>query len=47
MIEQGRVAEQGTHEELVKRAGLYAALWRVQSGTGPAERATGRTMESA
>ncbi|MGW2425548.1 ABC transporter ATP-binding protein [Streptomyces sp. NPDC001709] len=28
----GRVAEQGTHNGLVRRGGLYAALWKLQSG---------------
>jgi ATP-binding cassette, subfamily B, bacterial len=32
VLEKGRVAEAGTHAELVERGGLYAALWRVQSG---------------
>ena len=26
------MVESGTHEELVARRGLYAALWRVQTG---------------
>jgi ATP-binding cassette subfamily B protein len=26
------VIEAGTHEELVEHGGLYAALWRVQTG---------------
>ena len=29
---RGRVAESGTHEELVAAGGLYTALWRVQTG---------------
>lgn len=32
VLQGGRVAESGTHDELVARAGLYAALWRVQTG---------------
>ncbi len=32
VMEAGRVAESGTHDELVARGGLYAALWRLQTG---------------
>ena len=32
VLEGGEVIESGTHEELVDRGGLYAALWRVQTG---------------
>ena len=32
VLERGRLAESGTHEELVAEGGLYAALWRVQTG---------------
>ncbi|MEY2399752.1 MAG: ATP-binding cassette, subfamily bacterial [Actinomycetota bacterium] len=32
VLEAGRVIEAGTHEELVEAGGLYAALWRVQTG---------------
>jgi ATP-binding cassette subfamily B multidrug efflux pump len=32
VIDQGRVIEQGTHNELLERGGLYAALWQHQSG---------------
>ena len=32
VLEQGRVTEAGTHEELVTHEGLYATLWRVQLG---------------
>ncbi len=32
VLEAGRVAEFGTHDELVAAGGLYAALWRVQTG---------------
>jgi len=32
VLEAGEVIEAGTHEELVDHGGLYAALWRVQTG---------------
>ncbi|NOX61779.1 MAG: ABC transporter ATP-binding protein [Chloroflexi bacterium] len=32
VLDQGRLCEQGTHEELVAAGGVYAALWRVQTG---------------
>jgi ATP-binding cassette subfamily B multidrug efflux pump len=32
VIEQGRVVEEGSHEALLARAGLYARLWAHQSG---------------
>ncbi len=31
MLDQGRVAEQGTHGELMARGGLYARLYRENS----------------
>ena len=31
-LEHGRLVEDGTHEELVRRGGRYAALYRLQSG---------------
>jgi ATP-binding cassette subfamily B protein len=32
VLADGGVAESGTHAELVERGGLYAGLWRVQTG---------------
>ncbi|ATE54983.1 ABC transporter ATP-binding protein [Actinosynnema pretiosum] len=31
----GVVAEQGTHDELLARSGLYASLWQLQAGAKP------------
>jgi ATP-binding cassette subfamily B protein len=36
VLEAGAVIEAGTHDELVERGGLYAALWRVQTGEATA-----------
>lgn len=30
MLDAGRIAERGTHEELLSRGGAYAALWAIQ-----------------
>jgi ATP-binding cassette subfamily B protein len=32
VLEDGRLVEQGTHAELLKRDGLYTAQWQVQTG---------------
>ncbi|MGY0611185.1 ABC transporter ATP-binding protein [Luteimonas sp. A501] len=32
VMDQGAIVEQGTHDELVARSGIYAQLWRRQSG---------------
>jgi ATP-binding cassette subfamily B multidrug efflux pump len=32
VLDHGRIVEQGTHAELIRANGHYAALWRRQSG---------------
>ena len=32
VIEDGRIAEQGSHEALLSQNGEYASLWRTQNG---------------
>jgi ATP-binding cassette subfamily B protein len=32
VLEGGRIVESGTHDALVARGGVYAALWRLQTG---------------
>jgi len=32
VMEHGKIAEAGTHDALLSQSGLYASLWRVQSG---------------
>jgi subfamily B ATP-binding cassette protein HlyB/CyaB len=33
-IDHGRLVEDGTHNELIKKGGRYAALYRVRAGIG-------------
>lgn len=40
VLERGRIVEAGTHDELVATGGLYAGLWRVQTGEVTAASAT-------
>src|SRR5690606_30176754 len=32
VMDQGRVIEEGTHDDLIAKGGLYAQLWQRQSG---------------
>lgn len=32
VLDQGHIAEQGTHQELLEQGGIYASLWAHQSG---------------
>lgn len=32
VMDEGRIIEQGSHKELIKSGGLYASLWKRQSG---------------
>ena len=43
VLERGRVVEQGRHDELLDRKGLYYAMWRQQVG----ERRPGETLPEA
>ncbi len=37
VMHEGRIAEQGTHRQLLASGGAYASLWRSQTASGPAE----------
>ena len=32
VLDQGRIVEEGTHADLLRRNGVYARMWRRQSG---------------
>jgi ATP-binding cassette subfamily B protein len=32
VVEKGKIVEQGNHEDLVAKQGIYESLWRVQTG---------------
>ena len=32
VMDQGRIVEQGSHQELLAKGGVYARLWQRQSG---------------
>ena len=31
VLDKGRLAEEGTHDELIKKGGMYSALWKTQA----------------
>ena len=41
VLENGRLRENGRHEQLAGNGGIYAALWKIQTG----DRSNGRTVE--
>ena len=47
LLEQGRIVESGTHDELLNRHGAYATLWRLQTGEALSQRAARRRDHSA
>jgi len=40
VLKGGYVAEEGTHDELVAKGGIYAELYHIQAGSGPLVEAT-------
>jgi len=36
VMDDGRIVEQGSHDELLATNGEYAALWTAQAGAGAA-----------
>lgn len=43
VLDAGRIAEQGSHDDLLARGGLYAALWRRQTESAQSEDGAQRT----
>jgi ATP-binding cassette subfamily B protein len=46
VLSAGAVAEEGTHDELVAKGGIYATMWRKQSGVGITDAGTARVDEA-
>ncbi len=47
VIDEGRIADQGVHEELIERGGIYASLWSVQTGKEAASREAATKLRSS
>ena len=41
VLEDGRISESGTHEELVSREGMYRRIYEIQNAVETAEREEG------
>lgn len=46
VLEKGRLTESGTHETLMRRNGLYARLWNLQTAAREMEFRSAETMET-
>ena len=46
VVEDGRIVERGTHDELLARGGRYAELYRTQFGEPGAATSSGVTIRS-
>jgi ATP-binding cassette subfamily B protein len=47
VLQDGKIAEQGTHGDLIGRGGLYAAMWDRQREADEAAERLRRTREQA
>jgi ABC-type multidrug transport system fused ATPase/permease subunit len=47
VLDAGRVAEIGTHNELIACNGVYAKLWRLQTGAAPPRKAIKKVPPAA